>query len=575
MGLSERANWEGQLVTVETIKIPDLGGATDVEVIEVCVAPGDVIRAEQSLVVLESDKASMEVPSPKAGKVVAIKIVAGSKVNVGDAMIELEVESSTVANAPAPTAATAKKSAPSSSVATVAMPVASAQPVAVATMAAPTVVASLSPSPSVQLVSVPDIGTEDAVDLIEISVKVGDVIAEGASLIVLESDKASMEVPSPYAGTVQSILIKEGSKVRKGDAILEVLVKGVAAPAPVAPKADVMRPTERVAPPQPIHVPETRQVAGVSESRPSGDVYAGPAVRKFARELGIDLATVAGSGPRGRILKEDIQAFVKDAVQQRGKVVSSSSVVTGGAGIPPIPAVDFSLFGAINIEPLSKMHKVTATNMHRSWLNVPHVTQFDDVDITDLEDFRASIKGEMDARKIKLTPLPFLLKAAAAALKAHPKFCSSLSADGESLVYKQYVHIGIAVDTPAGLMVPVIRDVDKKGLWELAQESADLATRAKDRKLKADEMKGGCFTISSLGNTGGTGFTPIINAPEVAILGVSKLDIKPVWSGKEFVPRKMLPLALSYDHRVINGADAGRFFTYFNTLLVDIRKLVL
>ena len=558
-------------MTVETIKIPDLGGASDVEVIEVCVAPGDVIKAEQSLVVLESDKASMEVPAPKAGKVVAVKLVAGGKVNVGDAILELEVEAA-VASAPAPAPAPAAVGAAAPAIAPAPAP--AVQATAAAALAAP-LPTSLSPSPSVQLVSVPEIGTDEAVDLIEISVKVGDVIAEGASLVVLESDKASMEVPSPFAGTVQSILAKEGSKVKKGDAILEILVKGAAAAASApAQKSEGVHPAERVAAPQPIHVPETRQVAGVTESRPSGDVYAGPAVRKYARELGVDLATVAGSGPRGRIVKEDIQAFVKDVVQQRAKAVPTAGV-SGGAGIPPIPPVDFAQFGAVAIEPLSKMHKVTAANMHRSWLNLPHVTQFDDVDITDLEDFRASIKSEMDARKIKLTPLPFLLKAAAIALKAHPKFCSSLSADGESLVYKQYVHIGIAVDTPAGLVVPVIRDVDKKGIWELAQEAADLSARAKDRKLKPDEMKGGCFTISSLGNIGGTGFTPIINAPEVAILGVSKLDVKPVWNGKEFVPRKLLPLALSYDHRVINGADAGRFFTFFNTLLVDIRKLVL
>jgi pyruvate dehydrogenase E2 component (dihydrolipoamide acetyltransferase) len=428
----------------------------------------------------------------------------------------------------------------------------------------------------VQLISVPDIGTDDTVDLIEISVKIGDVIKEGDSLIVLESDKASMEVPSPLAGTVQSILAKEGSKVKKGDAILEVLTKSAAAPAPAAAALAASQPAPAaVTPaPQPIHVPETKPIAGISESRPSGDVHAGPAVRKLAREFGVDLAAVKGSGPRDRILKEDLQAFVKDAVQQRVASPAATSVVSG-SGIPPVPAVDFAQFGEINIEPMSKIAKVTAVNMHRAWLNVPHVTQFDDVDITDLEDFRASIKAEMDARKIKLTPLPFLLKACCAALKAHPKFNSSLSADGESLIYKKYVHIGIAVDTPTGLVVPVIRDVDKKGIWELAQEATDLATRAKDRKLKPEEMKGGCFSISSLGNLGGTGFTPIINTPEVAILGVSKLDVKPVWNGKEFVPRKMLPITLSYDHRVINGADAGRFFTYLNSVLADIRKLVL
>jgi len=551
---------EGQLVTVETIKIPDIGGSTDVEVIEVCVAVGDVIKVEQSLIVLESDKASMEIPSPKAGKVVALKIAVGKTANAGDVILELEVEGA-AANKEAKPAAAPAASVP-----------APAPVVAPAPIPAVTSTTSLSPSPSVQLINIPEIGTDDAVDLIEISVKIGDVIKEGDSLIVLETDKASMEVPSPIAGTVQSILVKEGSKVKKGDAILEVLVKGAAPAATSAPQA------VSASAPQPIHVPETTPVKGISDSRPSGDVYAGPAVRKLAREFGIDLAQVKAAGPRGRIQKEDLQDFVKQAVQQHAGAASvgtASVGASGGAGIPPIPAVDFAQFGAINVEPMSKIAKVTAANMHRAWLNVPHVTQFDDVDITDLEDFRNSIKAEMDARKIKLTPLPFLLKACCAALLAHPKFNSSLSADGESLVYKKYVHIGIAVDTPAGLMVPVIRDVDKKGIWELAQEASDLAARAKDRKLRPEEMKGGCFSISSLGNMGGTGFTPIINAPEVAILGVSKLDVKPVWNGKEFVPRKMLPLTLSYDHRVINGADAGRFFTFLNSMLVDIRKLVL
>jgi len=551
-------------VTVETIKIPDLGGAADVEVIEVCVAPGDVIKAEQSLIVLESDKASMEVPSPKAGKVVAIKISVGKTANVGDVILELEVEANAaevkpqLASVPAPAKAPSQAAAQATTSAAKVAPV----PAAVASI-------SLSPSPSVQLINIPDIGTEEAVDLIEISVKIGDTIKEGTSLVVLETDKASMEVPSPFAGTVQSILAKEGSKVKKGDAILELLIKGA-----VLAAAPASQSVERAAPPQPIHAPETKPVAGISESRPSEDVYAGPAVRKLAREFGVDLARVKGAGPRGRIQKEDLQDFVKNAVQQHTGAAPVGAV-TGGVGIPPIPAVDFAQFGEINIEPMSKIAKITAANMHRAWLNVPHVTQFDDVDITELEDFRNSIKSEMDARKIKLTPLPFLLKACCAALKAHPKFNSSLSADGESLVYKKYVHIGVAVDTPAGLVVPVIRDVDKKGIWELAQEASDLAARAKDRKLKPDEMKGGCFSISSLGSLGGTGFTPIINAPEVAILGVSKLEVKPVWNGKEFVPRKMLPLTLSYDHRVINGADAGRFFTFLNALLVDIRKLVL
>jgi pyruvate dehydrogenase E2 component (dihydrolipoamide acetyltransferase) len=298
-------------------------------------------------------------------------------------------------------------------------------------------------------------------------------------------------------------------------------------------------------------------------------LYAGPAVRKIMREFGVDGLQIKGSGPKGRILKEDVQKFVKEVIANK------SSAVTGGSGIPPIPAIDFSKFGDVEIKPLSKIAKVTAANMQRSWLNVPHVTQFDDADITELEDFRAGLKAEAEKRGVRITPLPFILKACANALRANPVFNSSLDATGENLVYKDYVHIGMAVDTPAGLMVPVIRDVDKKSIWELAAETAELGQKAKNRKLKPADMQGGCFTISSLGGIGGTGFTPIVNAPEVAILGVSKLAVKPVWDGKEFVPRKMLPLALSYDHRVVNGADAGRFFTYLASLLADIRRLAL
>ena len=299
-------------------------------------------------------------------------------------------------------------------------------------------------------------------------------------------------------------------------------------------------------------------------------IYAGPAVRKLAREFGVELAAVTGSGPKGRILKEDVQNFVKSSL--RG---GTATAVPAGTGIPPIPRVDFAAFGEVDVQPLSRVDKLTAANMQRSWLNVPHVTQFDDVDITALEAFRAEMKAEAEKRGVKLTPLPFLLKACAAALKANPKLNSSLQGDGEHIVYKQYVHIGVAVDTPAGLMVPVVRDVDRKNLFELAAETAELAQKAKDRKLKPVDMQGGCFSISSLGGIGGTGFTPIVNAPEVAILGVSKLAVKPVWDGSDFAPRKMLPLALSYDHRVVNGADAGRFMTELASLLADIRRLLL
>ena len=426
-----------------------------------------------------------------------------------------------------------------------------------------------------ETVKVPDIGGGDGVEVIELCVAAGDEVDEGDSLIVLESDKASMEVPAPYSGKVLEMLIKVGDAASEGTAIAKMQRSGdsstpSAEATTTADEKSQQAPAQDAAPAK----TESQQRAAAPESAPAatpgnGDtVYAGPAVRKLAREFGISLDQVSGTGPRGRVVKEDLHAYVKT-------LTAAKPAAGAGAGIPAIPEVDFSQFGEIEVEPLSKLHKLTAANMHRSWLNLPHVTQFDDADITELEAFRSDMKAEAQAKGVKLTPLPFLLKAAAAALRLNPKFNASLSADGENMVYKKYVHIGIAVDTPAGLMVPVIRDVDKKSLWELAAETAELAEKAKARKLKPADMQGGCFTISSLGNIGGTGFTPIINAPEVAILGVSKLDIKPVWDGSAFQPRKMLPLSLSYDHRAINGADAGKFFTELGQLLADIRRILL
>jgi len=533
----------------EIVVVPDIG-ADDVEVIEICVAIGDVVEVEQSLVVLESDKASMEVPSPAAGKVVAISLKVGDSVSQGSAILELEVEGATVepvAAEPAPEA--------------VAEPVVEAAPV------------QADPAPAavsaVETVTVPDLGGASDVECIEVCVAVGDDIDAEQSLIVLETDKASMEVPSPKAGKVISVAIKAGDTVNVGDVVIELETEGAAPEAaPVA--APVASPEPVQAPVAASFEPETKTEPPSQVVEKHGDVYAGPAVRMLARDLGVDLVQVKGSGPRGRIAKEDLHDYVKARLAE-----PAASGVSGGSGIPAVPAVDFSKFGPVREEKLSKMGRVTAENMSRSWLNVPHVTQFDDADITELEAFRTSIKAEAEKQGVKITPLPFLLKACAAALKAHPKFNASLSADGQSIVYKDYVHIGIAVDTPAGLVVPVIRDVDQKSIYQLAAETAELGAKAKDRKLTAAEMQGGCFTISSLGNIGGTGFTPIVNAPEVAILGVSKLDVKPVWNGKEFEPRKMLPLSLSYDHRVINGADAGRFFTHLGAVLADIRRLVL
>lgn len=536
----------------ETVKIPDLGGGS-VDVIEVCVAVGDVVAKDDSLLVLESDKASMEIPSPLAGKVLSISLKEGETVEAGDLILELEVDGAEVEADDSPAPAVEAPQAESES-----------EPAPAPAPAAPV-------SSAREMILVPDVGSSDGIDVIEVCVAVGDVVSEGDSLVVLESDKASMEVPSPYSGTITKIVMKVGDSAKLGAEIAEIEREVAAAVSEVKPAVEAPAPakaTSAPAPATPAAAPAAKPAATVTSH---ADVYAGPAVRKLAREFGLELEQLAGTGPRGRILKEDVQQYVKDLAKGNVKGAATG----GGSALPAIPDVDFSQFGEIDTQPLTKLHKLTAANMHRSWVNLPHVTQFDDVDISELEDFRAGLKREAEQRGVKLTPLPFLLKAAAVALQAHPKFNASLSADGENMVYKKYIHIGIAVDTPAGLVVPVIRDVDKKSLWDLAAESAELANKAKNRKLKPAEMQGGCFTISSLGSIGGTGFTPIINAPEVAIMGVSKLAIKPHWNGTEFVPRKMLPVSLSYDHRAINGVDAGQFFTFMGMALADIRRLLL
>lgn len=539
------------------VAVPDIGGSEGVDVIEICVAVGDEVNEGDSIIVLESDKASMEIPSPASGKVISIAIKEGTKVSEGDPVLVLASGA-----APAADLSTASDSAPSAAAA-------SDQPPANRTSPAASTSGSLE-------VAVPDIGGSTDVEVIEVSVKVGDEVAEGDSIIVLESDKASMEIPSPAAGKVTAIAIKEGDKASKGTPVLTLEV--ASAPegsAPVAPEPSRAKaaPSSPAAATEPHKAQTTSQLHPQEIHSPGSSVYAGPAVRKLARQLGVDLGAVRSSGPRGRIAKDDVKAYVKNVMSKQGS--ASAAQFTGGAGIPAIPEVDFSKFGKVDLVKMSKIHKLTALNMTRNWLNVPHVTQFDDADITDMEEFRKSIKAEAEAAGIKLTPLPFLLKACAAALRYEPSFNVSMHADGEHIVKKDYVHIGIAVATPNGLMVPVIQDVDKKGLYQLAEESNLLAKKARDGKLMPKDMQGGCFTISSLGAMGGTGFTPIVNAPEVAILGVSKASIQPVWNGKEFVPRQLLPLCLSYDHRAINGADAGRFFTFLSGILADIRRLTL
>ena len=543
----------------QQVTVPDIGGAEGAEVIEVLVAVGDEVSVDQGLIVLESDKASMEIPSTVAGTVVELLVASGQQLAEGApvAVIEVAPEEGVAAEEPAD-----EQSSPA-----VDDPVAEPAP-ATTHVAAP---AQDGNAGSEQTVSVPDIGTDEAVELIEICVAVGDTVAEGDSLVALESDKASMEVPAPFGGEVARLLAKVGDLVRQGDKLL--VLRGDSAAVEKAPASESTKEETPATPPaSEAKAPAVAAEPGsVKEGAPaeSSGVYAGPAVRKLAREFGVSLQQVTGSGPRGRIIKEDLHQFVQKALS--GKPAGAAS----GAGIPAIPEIDFAKFGPVEVAERTKVDKLTAANMQRSWLNVPHVTQFDEADITALEEFRAGLKPEAEQRGTRLTPMPFILKACAVALRDNPKFNSSLAAGGEQLVYKGYIHIGMAVDTPAGLVVPVIRDVDSKTIWELAEEVLELAGKARDRKLSPGDMQGGCFTVSSLGSIGGNGFTPIVNAPEVGILGVSRAGIKPVWDGQGFVPRNMLPLALSYDHRVINGGDGGRFMTRLVALLGDIRQLLM
>lgn len=565
----------------ETIKVPDIGGAEGVEIIELCVAAGDQVEAEQSLCVLESDKASMEVPSPRAGEIVEWLCKEGDTVSEGDDLLIISAAASGESDDEAEEQAADDQASSAESEAETAESDADAGDDAGDQ--------SEAGEGSEQTVTVPDIGGDDEVDVIEVCVAEGDDIEEGDSIVVLESEKASMEVPSPASGKVQKLLIKEGDKAKEGSELLVLLTTGGKKNPDAAAKpsgkseaeksdsgaAEAKKPDSKKAETSGKakaksdardNAPASARPAG---AKSSGDdkTYAGPAVRKMARELGVELSQVKGTGPKDRVLKEDLQAHVKSAL--------SSPKVTSGSGIPAVPAVDFSKFGDIELKPLSKMDKLTSENMHRSWLNVPHVTQTDDIDVTDLESFRTGLKEEAKRRGVKLSPLPFILKACAVALKRHPKINSSLHDDGEHLVLKQYVHIGMAVDTPHGLVVPVIRDVDQKSVWTIAEEVAELAEKAKNRKLRPDDMRGACFTVSSLGNIGGTGFTPIINTPEVAILGVSRLAVKPHWNGETFEPRKQLPVSLSYDHRVVNGGDAGRFLTELGQIVADLRHALM
>ena len=542
----------------ELIRVPDIGSGEG-EVIELFVKVGDRIEADQSILTLESDKASMEIPAPKAGIVKSLKVNLGDRLKEGDELLELEVEGASAApEAAAPAAAEEPAKAPAAE--------------------APAAQAPASAAPAeatVQDIHVPDIGSSGKAKIIEILVKAGDTVEADQSLITLESDKASMEIPSPAAGVVESISVKLDDEVGTGDFILKLKVQGAAAPAAPAPAAPAPAKTEApaAAAPAPAAKAEAAPAPAAAPAPTGAKVHAGPAVRQLAREFGVELNAVSPSGPHGRVLKEDVQAYVK-AMMQKAKDAPAAGA-TGGAGIPPIPAVDFSRFGEVEEVAMTRLMQIGASSLHRSWLNIPHVTQFDQADITELEAFRVAQKAVAEKAGVKLTVLPLLLKSCAHLLKEMPDFNSSLAPSGKAIIRKKYVHIGFAVDTPDGLLVPVIKNVDQKSLLQLAAEAAALAAKARDKKLTADDMQGACFTISSLGHIGGTGFTPIVNAPEVAILGVSKATIQPVWDGKAFQPKLMLPLSLSYDHRVINGAAAARFTQRLSQLLADIRTILL
>lgn len=550
------------------IKVPDLGGSDNVEIIEVAVSAGDDVNAEDTLITLESDKASMDVPSPHGGKIVALTVKEGDTVSEGDVIGQMEIAGEGGDNsedAPQEQAASQASSAPEE----------------VAAEESVVEEDSGSGEPERKEIRVPDLSGSSDVPIIEIGVAAGDEVNEEDPLITLESDKASMDVPSPYKGKLLELTVKEGDTVSEGDVIGYIEVAGAkkAAPKKAAPeKAQSSNASQSSAKPtaSPEGTPSPEAQMASHKPRDGKLVHAGPAVRMLARELGVDLGLVKPSGPKDRVLKEDVQAYVKQAIASQGKAQTAAApAASGGAGIPAIPEVDFSQFGDVEEKPMGRLLKMGATNLHRSWLNVPHVTQFDEADITELESFRKAMKAEAEAQGAKLTPLPFMVKACAFALRKFPQFNVSLKGDGETLVWKNYVHIGIAVDTPDGLMVPVVRNADKKSLIEIAKEMAELGKKAQTKKLKRDEMTGGCFTISSLGSIGGTAFTPIVNAPEVAILGVSKAQMKPVWDGSAFQPRLMMPLSLSYDHRAINGADAARFTAFLADVLTDIRRLLM
>ncbi|MCC8394369.1 dihydrolipoyllysine-residue acetyltransferase [Paraburkholderia sp. MMS20-SJTR3] len=537
------------------VKVPDIGDYKDIPVIEVLVKAGDTVEKEQSLVTLESDKATMDVPSSAAGVVKEVKVKVGDNVSEGSLIVVLEAAGAAAA---APAAAPAQA------------------PAAAAPAAAPAA------GGGTQEIKVPDIGDYKDVPVIEIAVKVGDRVEKEQSLVTLESDKATMDVPSSAAGVVKEVKVKVGDTVSEGSVIVVIEAEGAAAaPAPAAaPKQAAEKPAD--APVAPTPAPAAPSALAQAPLIPAGEggsrhpSHASPSVRKFARELGVDVGQVKGTGPKGRITQADVTAFVKGVMTGQRAAPAGAAPAAGGGGelnLLPWPKVDFTKFGPVDPKPLSRIKKISGANLHRNWVMIPHVTNNDEADITELEALRVKLNKENEKAGVKFTMLAFVIKACVAALKKFPTFNASL--DGDNLVFKQYYHIGFAADTPNGLVVPVIRDADKKGLIDIAKEMADLSKAAREGKLKPDQMQGGCFSISSLGGIGGTHFTPIINAPEVAILGLSRSAMKPVWDGKQFVPRLTMPLSLSYDHRVIDGAEAARFNAYLGAILADFRRVIL
>ena len=549
------------------VKVPDIGDFKEVEVIELLVKVGDTVVVDQSLVTVESDKASMEIPSSHAGVVKELKVKLGDKVAEGTPLLVVESASGVATAAPA--------AAPTPALAPTPTPTPTSEPTP-----APPPAPMAAKAQSVTIdVLVPDIGDFDEVTVIEVFVKPGDSVRVEQSLITVESDKASMEIPSSHAGVVREIKVALGDKVKQGSVVVALQAEGAAAPAPAtaAPAASAVT----AAAPSAVPTAAPAAVAAHEPTASAGGLpHASPTIRRQSRELGVPLAEVKGSGPKGRITLEDLQGFVKGvmsgAVQTAAqKAKAPAATAAGGAmpGLLPWPQVDFTKFGAVERRDLSRIKKISGANLHRNWVMIPHVTNHDDADITELEDFRVQLNKENEKSGAKLTMLAFLIKASVSALKKFPEFNASL--DGEQLVLKQYFHIGFAADTPNGLMVPVVRDADKKGVMQISQEMGDLAKKARDGKLGPNDMSGGCFSISSLGGIGGTYFTPIINAPEVAILGVCRSSTQPVWDGKAFQPRLILPLSLSWDHRVIDGAAAARFNAYLGQILADFRRVLL